>query len=520
MTYFNAVAIVALFTTWPFLAFLGHNIEESEYHTRIIIDWAILLLISSVTVIILVYISKDTRRNNAVFSFGIFIVLLFVYGPLSQGLAGLGIGLEAIRLAIWGVAAVALTWAAWRLASDVVWRKAMLFGVLAMMIVPILEVGRHLLLAEDGNPRPRPAAAATELRNPRNVYWLVTDAYSRADVLRRSFGWDNSAFLEALEKRGFSIGHESAANYQSTKHSISATLELDYFRPLDRMHRRVYSRALRGFNRTVERFKGFGYRYIHAEPGGGILMTRCGGLEDRCINGLMTSAVSLTEAEIGLLMLTPFFHVVRNYGSGIVDFAFNDASRLAATLRIEAETPFFYFAHILSPHPPDRFEMDCTRAKTSNWRILDSKPKRYVNDIRCLNDQLLALVDGILRTDRTDPIIIISADHGNTFRMSIEGDPKDVPADAIDMVYGILLAMRLPPGACRQSFYASISPVNLFRLVFACLEGRSPDILPDRHFIRWRNRFHEIDLSGVAPNATVLAAGRRRFGLEGPRASD
>ena len=154
------------------------------------------------------------NRIGTVFSLGIFIVLLFVYGPLSQGLAGLGIGLEAIRLAIWGVAAVALTWAAWRLASHVVWRKAMLFGVLAMMIVPILEVGRHLLLAEDGNPRPasRPAAGAIELRDPRNVYWLVTDAYSRADVLRRSFGYDNSAFLEALEKRGFSIGHESAAS--------------------------------------------------------------------------------------------------------------------------------------------------------------------------------------------------------------------------------------------------------------------------------------------------------------------
>ena len=46
------------------------------------------------------------------------------------------------------------------MASHAVWRKAMLIGVLAMMIVPILEVGRHLLLAEDGNPRPRPAAAS------------------------------------------------------------------------------------------------------------------------------------------------------------------------------------------------------------------------------------------------------------------------------------------------------------------------------------------------------------------------
>ena len=68
MTYLKAVAIVALFATWPFLAFLGHNIEESEYHTRIIIDWVVFLLISSITVIILVQVTKDIKINNVVFS--------------------------------------------------------------------------------------------------------------------------------------------------------------------------------------------------------------------------------------------------------------------------------------------------------------------------------------------------------------------------------------------------------------------------------------------------------------------
>ncbi len=35
VTYLKAIAIVALFTTWPFLAFLGHNIEEAGFTDQV-----------------------------------------------------------------------------------------------------------------------------------------------------------------------------------------------------------------------------------------------------------------------------------------------------------------------------------------------------------------------------------------------------------------------------------------------------------------------------------------------------
>ena len=47
----------------------------------------------------------------------------------------------------------------------------------------------------------------------------------------------------------------------------------------------------------------------------------------------------------------------------------------------------------------------------------------------------------------------------------------------------ILNAVRLPK-RCRETLYSDLSPVNTFRVVFACLEGRASKLLPDRHFFR------------------------------------
>jgi hypothetical protein len=43
--------------------------------------------------------------------------------------------------------------------------------------------------------------------------------------------------------------------------------------------------------------------------------------------------------------------------------------------------------------------------------------------------------------------------------------------------------MRLP-NKCRGTFTSSLTPINTFPLVFACIEGRPPNLKPDRHFIR------------------------------------
>jgi hypothetical protein len=51
--------------------------------------------------------------------------------------------------------------------------------------------------------------------NP-DIYYIIVDGYARADVLREYYEFDNSEFLNGLEKRGFTVNDSSRANYYWT----------------------------------------------------------------------------------------------------------------------------------------------------------------------------------------------------------------------------------------------------------------------------------------------------------------
>ena len=209
----------------------------------------------------------------------------------------------------------------------------------------------------------------------------------------------------------------------------------------------------------------------------------------------LDGGISLTEAEVALLRLTPFFHLARRWASELIRFEFNDATQLIDQLRIEEETPFFLFYHIILPHPPVRFEADCSRTRIPDWNLQSLNRDGYIANVKCLNGQLIDLVDVILRDDATDPIILISADHGNTFdRPFRDSENGDIDPDALRIAFSVLLTMRLPEGECRDSVYPKISLVNQFRLVFACLTDRKPDFLPDRHFLPLQDKIREVEM--------------------------
>ncbi len=58
-----------------------------------------------------------------------------------------------------------------------------------------------------------PVAPVTSHRSGRkpDVYFLVLDAYGRSDVLKEVIGFDNSAFLDRLERKGFFVARRSTS---------------------------------------------------------------------------------------------------------------------------------------------------------------------------------------------------------------------------------------------------------------------------------------------------------------------
>jgi hypothetical protein len=98
-----------------------------------------------------------------------------------------------------------------------------------------------------------------------------------------------------------------------------------------------------------------------------------------------------------------------------------------------------------------------------------------------VNRQMAELLDRIVAKD-PDAIILIQGDHGTAFLMNWKLPLKDWPAAGNAERLAPMNAIRLPE-RCATTLYPTMSLVNSFRAVFACLENRKPEFLPDISYI-------------------------------------
>jgi hypothetical protein len=87
------------------------------------------------------------------------------------------------------------------------------------------------------------------------------------------------------------------------------------------------------------------------------------------------------------------------------------------------------------------------------------------NELLYINQRIVAAAEAILAGSTTPPIIIIQSDHGL--------DPENRMAN--------LSAFYFPAGGA-QVLYPTITPVNIFRLVFNTYLGGQFPLLPDASY--------------------------------------
>jgi hypothetical protein len=486
---------LVLFGAWPFLAFLDHNRDDALiYGARVLLLAGAFIFLLVLVALVLRIMWKRGRTAQIVNALSVFAVMFFTYMPISRMLAGFGITLGTVRLSLWLILSLGLAFLVARLSRSA--HASLIANVAgaAMLAVPLFHLAQFTVEGSSAAPATAPeteapAAVSSPLvtspaQERHNVYWFILDMYTRADVLEDFLGFDNQGFLEALKERGFVLGEQAVSNYTSTKLSLSSTMSMDYYLPAgEPLHPSMWTNRLQGFNPVVERFGALGYRYIHAEPGGNNHKTRCGGTEERCLTAPTKGAIGISEAEAGLLKLTPLFPVLRVLAPKLLSFDFTEIGDITAQLRPDPQRPHFLFAHILSPHPPARYGKECRRLERIEWELVaeDSEQSRaaYLRDLACLNPQVLKAIDSILAKDRNDPIIIIQGDHG----LKLKGlkAPEGSAMEPWMAKHAILSAIRLP-AHCQIATQRRFSSVNTFRQVFGCIEGKPMEILPNRIF--------------------------------------
>ena len=519
----GAALLVALFTAAPFAAFLQRNRDEISSVSTVI---RLGLLTEVAALMVLTVAVVATRRAHpasvgavvAAMSFLFFQWSWFVHGPV------------AVQYALWLAATAAAAWAAALLTRSANGRLFLVLlgaGLLAGPSVSYLSwrAGTPDHDARSGRqPTPSassPASASSPGRAAAppagsdlpDVYLFVLDGYGRADQLESVLGYDDSAFLAALEERGFEVRDDAFSSYPATYLSITSILEMDHVATrasdLDGGHRNYYPR-LQGDNAAVRAFHDRGYAYVHAESGT-YDGTKCGGpAVDVCIPAADDShGFALDEVEFSLMRLTPARPLL---DAGIMPLGdrYTDPERVAgqaADLRSRTDGPWFLFAHVVAPHAPFRRRSDCSH-RSRNVGVIGEgwEPGMrddYLAALQCAQRQMLAAIDSILRGD-PDSFLVLTGDHGTAFNVDFE-QPLDVwTTGQIEERYSVFHATRLPD-RCGTGDPAAANIVNSLRTVVACIDGRPPDLLQPRAFLYRYGEHEVVEIDDLAP-MTVAGA--------------
>jgi hypothetical protein len=368
---------------------------------------------------------------------------------------------------------------------------------------------------------PLPIEVPPEASRPTlpNIYYIVPDAYARADVLAGRYGWDNAAFLDGLRQKGFYVASRSSANYDYTTASVACALNLAYLdalaaregassRDVCPLRRKVL------MSRLVEFLKRCGYKTVSFPSG-------YWGVDMKTADHYITPARDLTEFQAALLGETAMAPLLRALdwlapveaaravlGPHVVHRArvLHALDHLVDTCDMDG--PVFVFAHLFPPHPPFVFGPDGEPRQTSSvyglsdgrdWHertggSVEQYMRGYRDQVAFVNARLAGVIEALLARSRRPPVIVVMSDHGP--RSS--PDEEDFSASANRERLGILAACHLPEGDEKQ-LYDTISPVNVFRVVLNhTFDARLP-LLPDRHYRSRPGRPYDfVDVTGRA----------------------
>ena len=165
------------------------------------------------------------------------------------------------------------------------------------------------------------------------------------------------------------------------------------------------------------------------------------------------------------------------------------------------DSPFFVFAHIMSPHPPYLFGPN---GEPSNPEFLaigaaswDNK-SGYVNQVQYINKKIIETVDKILLESDSAPVIIIQGDHGTPTQLGGGGLRwNNINDDSIIERTSIFNAYYLP-NLDTEVIYEGITPVNSFKIVLNNYLNGNYDLLEDKiYFSTYQDMLNLTDVTNI-----------------------
>ncbi|MBI5951028.1 MAG: hypothetical protein HY865_05180 [Chloroflexi bacterium] len=459
--------------------------------------------------IILANLKNPSNLERAAAITSITLLLFFSYGHVS-GIMSEGEGFGRImethrRLgALWIVLLVVGIFTASKMKDIGAFTKGanVMTGALCIMAISqvVFSAIQHPGVKAASNT---PKDLSTVSTSDPDVYYIVLDAYSRADLLQEVTGFDNSEFINEMKAMGFILPACTQSNYHATLPSLTSTLNMNYLDKLPPNQQYLpnyydYIPYLQQ-NLVMRIFKERGYEtYTFKGRFEFLNMVNSSHYYDLFAgdsNRQQIDSQNFLFIFLETTALRPALDYVDHYKRATDDLPsflksliltddifsnrfYKQYQKSLYHLDILEQIPDmpgkkFVYAHLYITHEPYVF----TAEGDFRWPEAEG-PQGYLDQILFVNKSLPKILQSIIVKSEIPPIIVVQGDHGWTWD---------------ERRNRILSAYYLPNGGS-DMLYDGISPVNTFRIIMNKYFGGNYELLPD---VSYYAKFKDEDMDNL-----------------------
>ena len=491
-----------LFAVMPVLLFVSLNLN------KIILDYifSILLIIVAAVIVswyLLNLLLKDKMKSGLMLSLG--LVLFFSYGHIYNILVTLNnlIGVNRYILPLFLIVFIAGIFAITKTKKHHREFTVIANGIALVIIsISIFNIGAYAL--QDNNFEMHNNLTSYNvhaLNYTPNVYYIILDSYADSKVLEKVYGFDNSEFLSELSARGFYVSRNSHSNYQSTLTSLPSSLNMEYITPLAEESGAASPNprllhTLWNNNKVINIFKSYNYTTV--------TMPIYPNIPKISDHELCQSLFLFNQEDIVFwetTLLNPAFKVfdIEQYQRDKILCKFEELSNIHNSVN----EPFFAYVHFLLPHPPFLFgpngEPIQSESLAPGADVSQDYKSKYLGQVKFANKKVIDAIDKILQGNTMPPIIILQSDHGPNHIQLAEIQRQDRDGKFNEHIrerMSILNAYYLPDQN-PDLIYEHITPINSFRLIFNTYFNENFDLLEDRGYVQYDDRYNFTDVTYI-----------------------
>jgi hypothetical protein len=341
--------------------------------------------------------------------------------------------------------------------------KYLSFTLAILIAVDLAVLASKLLTRRGANETATQFTGCKDCKKP-NIYLVIADEYAGHKELQDIFSFDNSAFERELQKRDFHVVKKATSNYNYTPYSMASIFDMNYLKGISNRandidnrntsYKTINKNALVDFLHTLDYdFVNLSLFDFADKPGLNFN-------EFYSIREKLISSQTLTgriRKDLWYHFVTTFrFRWAQNaWQNKLISLLQKGYDGTISAAGENLQRPHFVYTHFTMPHYPYFFDRNGNRLSFEESQQ-GGRKDLYLEYLQYCNKQCLALVESILKKDKTGPIIILMSDHGFTKYDATTIDPSYNFNNMINIYF---------PDETYSAFPDSISNVNLFRVI-------------------------------------------------------